>query len=258
MAGTALRRRLDSPGPSPGRSPWRTARLVDAVSETASARTLRFEVDDWAGHLAGQHVDVRLTAPDGYTAQRSYSIAAPANGSVVELTVQLMVDGEVSPFLVNELAIGDDLELRGPLGGWFVWRPEQPEPALLVAGGSGVAPLMAMVRARRQARRHTPFRLLYSVRTPADVFYAAELQRAPDAAEQLTLLYTRAAPEGTARPAHRIAAADLDSYGFPASETPTCYVCGPTPFVEIVADLLVAAGHDPAHIRTERFGATGG
>jgi ferredoxin-NADP reductase len=235
---------------------WRTAKLVETRDETATARTLRLAVPDWPGHLPGQHVDVRLTAEDGYSAQRSYSISAPADGEFVELTVQLMTDGEVSPFLVQELQPGEEIELRGPLGGWFVWRSGQPEPVLLVAGGSGVAPLMAMLRTRRRTGSRAPMRLLYSVRTPADVYYADELHT-PDGVD-VAVLYTRAAPDGEARAPHRIDVDDLTAHAWPAADRPTCYVCGPTPFVETVADLLVRAGHDPAHIRTERFGASGG
>jgi ferredoxin-NADP reductase len=230
--------------------------LIDAAPETATARTLRFRVPDWPGHLPGQHVDIRLTADDGYTAQRSYSLSAPADGEIIEMTVQLMTDGEVSPYLVSDISTGDTVEARGPLGGWFVWSPTQPEPVLLIGGGSGIAPLMAMARARRTSGSGGPFRLLYSVRTPADVFYAGELGDFGDV--QVSLLYTRAAPEGADRPAHRIDAADLAAHGWPASAQPTCYVCGPTPFVEAIANQLVEAGHDPARIRTERFGASGG
>ena len=249
MVGTALRRRLGTP--------WRAARVVHVHPETRSARTLRLAVDGWPGHLPGQHVDVRLTAADGYSAQRSYSLSAPADGDVVEMSVQRVVDGEVSPFLVDEIEVGDALEVRGPLGGWFVWRPEQPEPVLLVGGGSGVAPLMAMLRARAgESGASAPFRLIYSARTADDVYYADEL-RATSAAE-VAVLYTRRAPEGTSRAAHRIDAADLAMHGWPAESQPTSYVCGPTPFVEAVATLLIDAGHDPARIRTERFGASGG
>jgi len=249
MAGTALRRRLGTP--------WRAARVVHVHAETPSARTLRLAVDSWPGHLPGQHVDVRLTAADGYSAQRSYSLSAPADGDVVEMSVQRVVDGEVSPFLVDEIDVGDELEVRGPLGGWFVWRPDQPEPVLLVGGGSGVAPLMAMLRARAaEPGTSAPFRLIYSARTADDVYYADEL-RTTSAAE-VAVLYTRSAPEGTTRAAHRIDAHDLATHGWPAESQPTSYVCGPTPFVEAVAMLLIDAGHDPARIRTERFGASGG
>ncbi len=239
MAGTTLRRRLGHRR--------RTARLVETRDETATARTLRFAVPDWPGHLAGQHVDLRLTAEDGYTAQRSYSLSAPADGEFIEVTVQLVPGGEVSPYLVRDIEVGDVVEVLGPLGGWFVWRPEQPEPVLLIGGGSGVAPLMAMIRAR------PAFRLLYSVRTPADVCFADEL-----GGPETAVLYTREAPGGVERVPHRIDAADLKAYGLPADEAPTCYVCGPTPFVETVTGLLVDAGHDPGRVRAERFGASGG
>jgi ferredoxin-NADP reductase len=167
-----------------------------------------------------------------------------------------MINGEVSPYLVDEMQIGDALEVRGPLGGWFVWRAEQPEPVLLVGGGSGVAPLMAMLRARVRAAGGAPFRLLYSARTPSDVYYADELRHTADAG--VAVLYTRSAPEGSARAPHRIDAADLAAYSWSATKQPTCYVCGPTPFVEAVAVLLLDAGHDAERVRTERFGAAGG
>jgi ferredoxin-NADP reductase len=239
---------------------WLPARLADRVSETPSASTLVFEVENWPGHLAGQHVDVRLTAADGYRAQRSYSLAAPADGDRIAVTVQVVADGEVSPFLAEDLQVGDEIEVRGPLGGWFVWRPEQDEPVLLVGGGSGVVPLMAMVRARAAAASRAPFRLVYSVRTETDVYYAAELRRRvrDDQGLDVTVLYTRTAPEGVTRRPRRLDATDLATHGWPADLEPRCYVCGSTPFVEAVADLLVAAGHDPARIHTERYGDTGG
>jgi ferredoxin-NADP reductase len=225
--------------------------------ESRSARTLRLTVDGWTAHLPGQHIDIRLTAEDGYTAQRSYSLSAPVDGDLVEITVQRVPDGEVSPFLVDEISIGDALEVRGPLGGWFVWRPEQPEPVLLVGGGSGVAPLAAMLRARARENVGGPFRLIYSVRAPDDAYFADELATKSDAVD-VAVLYTRAAPVGSSRPAHRIDAADLAAHGWSAESQPTSYVCGPTPFVEAVAMQLIEAGHDPARIRTERFGASGG
>jgi ferredoxin-NADP reductase len=235
---------------------WSPARLVERVAETPTAASLVFDVDRWPGHLAGQHLDVRLTADDGYTAQRSYSLAAPADGRRVAITVQALTGGEVSPFLVDDLRLGDELELRGPLGGWFVWRPELPEPVLLVGGGSGVVPLMAMVRARAAAASPAPFRLIYSVRTEGEVYYRDELRQRvrDDAGLDVTMLYTRAAPEGAKRPAGRIGAKDLTEFGWPATLGPSCYVCGSTPFVEAVADLLVAAGHDASRIHTERYG----
>ncbi|TYK49539.1 ferredoxin reductase [Actinomadura decatromicini] len=245
----------------PGRLAWRVARLAEARRETETARTLVFDVPDWPGQTAGQHVDLRLTADDGYTAQRSYSLSAPDR---VELTVQRIADGEVSPYLTDVIGLGDPVELRGPVGGWFVWRPgteragfvwgDDPphppvRPVLLVAGGSGIAPLMAMIRARRRSGDGTPFTLLYSVRTPSDVYFADELRR-PDDGLNVALLYTREAPDGWPRPPGRLAPADLARVGLDSD----CFVCGPTGFVEAAADLLVARGHDPRRIKTERFG----
>lgn len=238
---------------------WSPARLVDRVVETPTATTLVLDVPGWPGHIAGQHVDVRLTAEDGYRAQRSYSLAAPADGSHIALTVQVLTDGEVSPFLAQELAVGDELEARGPLGGWFVWRPEQTEPVLLVGGGSGVVPLVAMVRARAAAGSRAPFRLLYSVRSEVDVYYRDELHRRvrEDRGLDVAVLYTRIAPAGDRRPARRIDSVDIRELGWPPEFEPRCYACGSTPFVEAAANLLVAAGHDPMQIRTERYGGTG-
>ena len=243
-----------------GRLTWRAATLVDARWETPSARTLVFDVPDWPGHLPGQHVDIRLTAEDGYSAQRSYSIASawPQPEGRVELTVQRLDDGEVSPYLTDAVAVGDQVELRGPVGGWFVWRSKVPAPVLLVAGGSGVVPLMAMVRARAQAGTRQPFRLIYSARTPADVLYADELRRRvrDDGGLDVHHVYTRKTPEGWPAPPKRIDVAALNTYGWPPDFAPDCFVCGPTTFVETAADILVALGHDPRRIRTERFGGT--
>jgi ferredoxin-NADP reductase len=226
------------------------------------------DVPGWPGHLAGQHVDVRLTAPDGYSTERSYSIAsAPPDGGsgppVVELTVQRLEDGEVSPYLTQTLAVGYPLELRGPVGGWFVWNPDGSagaRPVLLVAGGSGVVPLMAMIRERAAAGSHAPFKLIYSVRDPGAVLYAGELaqrERAGDGLE-VRYVYTRTAPPGSAEPTGRISATTLASAGWPPEDSPAVFVCGPTGFVEAVADLLVRAGHGAGAIKTERFGPSGG
>jgi ferredoxin-NADP reductase len=236
---------------------WRVARLVAFRDENATARTLVFGVAGWPGHLAGQHVDVRLTAEDGYSTQRSYSIASATDSERIELTVQRVADGEVSPYLTQVMEVGDQLELRGPVGGWFVWRPADTGPVLLVAGGSGIVPLMAMVRARRTAHSRAPFRLVYSVRDPDSRLYQPEL-RVADPGVDITYAYTRSAPEGFGRPPGRISPTDLSSAGWPPVFEPTCYVCGPTGFVEAAADLLVGLGHDPRRIRTERFGPTGG
>lgn len=245
------------PGRLGERLRWQAARLTERRPEARHAHTLVFEVPGWPGHLAGQHVDVRLTAEDGYSTQRSYSLASAPDGERVELTVQRVDDGEVSSYLADELAPGDLVELRGPVGGWFVWRPEQKEPVLLVAGGSGLVPLMAMIRARRAAGSRTPFRLLYSLRSPEDRLFPAELDRA-DPGLDTAYVYTRAAPRSSRRPAGRITAADLARDGWPPDFEPTVYVCGPTGFVETAANLLVGLGHDPARVRTERFGPSGG
>jgi ferredoxin-NADP reductase len=246
------------PGGLKLRRAWRPAELVERRPETESASTLVLEVSGWPGHLAGQHVDVRLTAPDGYQAARSYSLAAPTNGDRIEITVQRVTDGEVSSYLADDARSGDLVEVRGPVGGWFVWKPEDRAPVLLVAGGSGVVPLMAMIRSRDGASP-TPFRLIYSVRAPEDRIYDHELRRraTEDDGLEVTFLYTRTVPDGETRSVGRITAEDLVAYGWPADVEPTCYVCGPTAFVETVSDLLVGLGHDPTMIRTERFGPSG-
>ena len=237
MARAAVSRRLT----------WRLARLVETRDETPSARTLVLDVPDWPGHLAGQHVDVRLTAPDGYSTQRSYSIGNAVDGNRVELTIQRIDDGEVSPYLNGVFAPSDQVEIRGPVGGWFVWRPTDPAPALLVAGGSGIVPLMAMIRARASAGTRQPFRLVYSVRTPEDVIYRDELRRRVLELD-VAYVYTRMEPR------RRVGVADLNTHGWPPDFEPACFVCGPTGFVEAAADILVALGHAPARVRTERFG----
>ena len=247
MAGAAVQRRLS----------WQVARVVELVDETPRVRSLVFDVPGWTGHLAGQHIDVRLTADDRYQAQRSYSIASAPDGERVELTVERIDDGEVSPYLVDVLEVGDVIELRGPVGGWFVWRPdEQKEPVLLVAGGSGLVPLMAMIRTRRALAGRVPFRLVYSLRSPRSQLFVPDL-RTQDPGLDKTFLYSRSAPEGWPRPPARITANDLSAGGWPPDFEPACYVCGSTGFVETAAGLLVALGHDPRRIRTERFGPVG-
>jgi len=239
---------------------WRVGTVVALHDETATARTITLEVPDWPGHFAGQHVDVRLTAGDGYFAVRSYSIAsAPNSERHVEITVERLPNGEVSPYLTQELAVGDRLELRGPIGGWFVWRTQQTEPIQLIAGGSGIVPLMAMIRSRASTDSAAPFRLLYSVREPGAVFYRDDLQALSDQDHSLglTYAYTRVAPKDWPRPAGRIDAALIANTTWPSKLVPTCYVCGPTSFVESASRLLTASGNDPDKIRTERFGPTG-
>lgn len=243
-----------------GRLAWYLATVVERHDESATARTLVLNVPRWPGHDAGQHVDVRLRAPDDYTAVRSYSIANAAQGERVELTVEQVPDGEVSPYLAYTISPGDPLEIRGPLGGWFVWRPVSLEPVQLAAGGSGIVPLMAMIRTRAQAQLPAPFRLLYSVRSAEATMYAAELQRraGEDEGFAVSYAYTRVTPPGWPQPAQRIDAAVLAKTAFDANAKPACYVCGPTPFVETVAGLLTAAGYDSSRIKTERFGPSGG
>src|SRR3954451_19178887 len=220
---------------------WRVGTVVALHDETATARTITLQVADWPGHIAGQHVDVRLTASDGYSAARSYSIAsAPNVEGRVELTVERLADGDVSPYLTQELAVGDRLELRGPIGGWFVWRQCQTEPIQLIAGGSGIVPLMAMIRSRASAQRTAPFRLLYSVREPGAVYYRDELQAISDRVDSvsLTYAYTRATPGGWPRPPGRIDASLIAERTWSSKLIPTSYVCGPTSFVESTAALL--------------------
>jgi ferredoxin-NADP reductase len=239
---------------------WRVGTVIALHDETATARTITLEVPDWTGHVAGQHVDVRLTAPDGYAAVRSYSIAsAPNSERRVQITVERLVNGEVSPYLTQEVIVGDRLELRGPIGGWFVWSTQQTEPVQLVAGGSGIVPLMAMIRSRASAGSTVPFRLLYSVREPGAVFYRDELRTlsAEHRPVIVTYAYTRSVPKDWPRPPGRIDAALITDTTWPADLGPACYICGPTPFVETVANLLTASGNDGDKIRTERFGPTG-
>jgi len=239
---------------------WRTAKVLGLHDETATARTLMLSVRDWPGHVAGQHVDVRLTAPDGYSAVRSYSIAsAPSTAGRIEITVERLPNGEVSPYLTQQVMVDDELEVRGPIGGWFVWRPEQTGPIQLVAGGSGIVPLMAMIRSRVSTGSTAPFRLLYSVREPGAIFYRDELRSLSDQRDLLivTYAYTRVTPKDWPRPAGRIDPELIENDTWPSHLRPSSHVCGPTSFVEYATDLLIAAGHDRSRIRTERFGATG-
>lgn len=240
---------------------WRVGTVVALHDETSTARTITLEAPDWPGHVAGQHVDVRLTASDGYSAVRSYSIAsAPNPEKRVEITVERLPDGEVSPYLTQELAVGDRLELRGPIGGWFVWRAEQIEPIQLIAGGSGMVPLMAMIRSRAASGSTAPFRLLYSVREPRGILYRDELEKqsTKDRALMLAYAYTRVVPKDWLRPPGRIDAALVAEATWPSKLEPTCYVCGATPFVETAAGFLSACGNRSDKIKTERFGPTGG
>jgi ferredoxin-NADP reductase len=236
---------------------WRAATVAGVRRETPTASTVVLHVPGWPGHEAGQHLDLRLTAEDGYTATRSYSIASVADGESVEITVERLSDGEVSPYL-TEVTGGEQVEVRGPVGGWFVWRPEQKEPVLLVGGGSGVVPLMTVVRRHRETGSQAPLRLLYSVRDPASILYRDELAGLERAGVDVRYVFTRRVPQGWPRPPGRLDAAVLAAAAFTPDLEPTTYVCGPTRFVEDVANLLVAAGQDPRRVRTERFGPSGG
>jgi ferredoxin-NADP reductase len=217
-------------------------------------------VPDWRGHLAGQHVDVRLTADDGYQAQRSYSIASAPDDARVAITVERLEDGEVSPYLVGEVRVGDEVELRGPIGGYFVWKAGDLRPLLLVAGGSGIVPLMAMIRHRAATGAKAPARLLYSSRTFEDIIYKDELARLAAARDGLEVAHTltRSQPAGWEGYRRRIDREMVREVAWPAAQTPAAFVCGPTAFVETAADLLVGSGYQPAWVKTERFGATGG
>jgi ferredoxin-NADP reductase len=229
------------------------------VEETPHARTLVLDVPGFPRHRAGQHVDVRLTADDGYQAQRSYSIASAPELDALELTVELVEDGEVSAYLVDELRPGDTFELRGPIGGHFTWSVTDGGPLLLVGGGSGLAPLMSMMRHRAARGSELPAALLASARSPEDALYREELEDlGAGAGLRIEWTFTRSAPPGWTGYARRVDAAMLAEVAPPAGEHPRTFVCGPTPFVEHVADLLVAGGHDPRAVHAERFGPTGG
>jgi ferredoxin-NADP reductase len=246
MERTALRRRLS----------WQAATVTSVIRETAAVRTVELDAPDWAGHRAGQHLDVRLTADDGYIAERSYSIAS-APGEPAAITVERLEDGEVSPYLTEELRAGDKLELRGPIGGYFVWEPGDGGPLTLLAGGSGVVPLRSILRHRGRTGSAVPARLLYSARTLPDVIYRAELDQDHDGAEVIYTL-TRDQPPGWTGHTGRVDAALLAQVAWPATASPLAFICGPTSFVETAAAGLVGLGYQPERVKTERFGATGG
>jgi ferredoxin-NADP reductase len=243
-----------------GRLNWLVGQLAEIRQETATARTLVLDVPGWTGHLPGQHVDIRLTAEDGYSTERSYSIASAPDGSRVELTVERLEDGEVSPYLTEVLSPGDPLELRGPIGGYFAWHPADVSPVLLIGGGSGAAPLMAMARTRIASGSTAVMRLVYSTRSPATLLYAAEVQSLAARDDGLTadVIYTRAAPPSRNGPVGRLGASRLKELAEPLGTGVQCFVCGPTGFVEVIATLLVGLGLGPRQIRTERFGPSGG
>jgi ferredoxin-NADP reductase len=239
---------------------WQLAEVREIVVETYRVKSLLLHVTNWQGHLPGQHLDIRLTAEDGYQAQRSYSIASPPEDELLTLTVEQVDNGEVSPYLVGDLRTGDQFELRGPIGGHFVWTVATRGPLCLIAGGSGIAPLMAMLRHRARRKVRAPALLLYSSRSLEDVIYREELEamarRDPDLRVVNTL--TRRQPEGWSGHRGRIDKALLAEVSFPPEQNPKIFICGPTPFVEDVSRLLVELGHHPLTIKTERFGPSGG
>ena len=246
MAGTAVRGRLS----------WQLASVDEVVEETPRVRTIVLDVPDWPGHRAGQHLDIRLTAEDGYRAEREYSIAS-APGEPVAITVERLDDGELSPYLTEELRVGDRIEVRGPIGGYFVWGPEDGGPLMLVAGGSGIVPLRSMLRHRERSGVDVPVRLLYSSRSLEDVIYRAELDEPRDGVEIIHTL-TRKQPPDWMGYSRRVDAELLSEVGWPTDQSPQTFVCGPTSFVETVAAGLVQLGYRPERVKTERFGATGG
>jgi ferredoxin-NADP reductase len=244
----------------PLRLSWRLAEVVEVVPETPRTKSLVLDVPDWEGHKAGQHVDVRLTAPDGYQAQRSYSIASAPEDERLVLTVDRLDDGEVSPYLTDVLMVGDKLEFRGPIGGYFTWEAKDGGPLLLVGGGSGVVPLMAMIRHRAAVGSEVPTRLLYSSRSYEEIIYHKELENLAARDGSLVVIHTltRFRPEGWSGYDRRIDAQMLEEVAWPPDESPLAFVCGPTPLVEAVGSALVGLGHGPVRVKTERFGATGG
>lgn len=238
----------------PRRLAWQQARVTGVIDETPHCKSLTLELADWQGHRAGQHVDIRLTAEDGYQVERSYSIASAPNDPQLMLTVERIDDGEVSPYLTDVLEPGDELEIRGPIGGYFVWEEALGGPLFMVAGGSGIVPLRAMLRHWEAGDQAIPARLLYSSRSLADVIYRRELEQTP---ADVHLALTREWPEDWQGHRGRVDAELLAELAWPVAQRPQIYVCGPTAFVEVVAQALVDAGHEPARIRTERFGPTG-
>jgi ferredoxin-NADP reductase len=252
----------EPPAATASRLDWHVASVTDVRRETARTCSIVLDVPQSPGHRAGQHVDVRLVADDGYQAQRSYSIASPPEDASLVLTVERIDDGEVSPYLCDVLQAHDGLELRGPIGGYFVWDIAEGGPLLLVAGGSGIVPLAAMLRHRAHAaasvRASVPAHLLYSARTWDDIIYRDDLEQLANISDvTVAFTITREAPSDWRGYRRRIDRAMLEEIGWPPSATPRAYVCGPTPLVESVATLLVEIGHDPARVRTERFGPTG-
>ena len=248
------------PASPPRRLDWQFAQVRDVVVETRRVKSLMLQPASWPGHLPGQHVDIRLTAEDGYQAQRSYSIASPPEDELLALTVEQVKDGEVSPYLLDELRVGDELELRGPIGGYFVWTGAASKPVYLLAGGTGITPLMSMLRHRDRRPIRAPALLIYSARSWEEIVYRDELEAMIQRDSSFRLVYalTRQQPEEWTGHRGRINKGLLSANWFPPAHNPTIYVCGPTTFVETAAGLLVELGFDPLSIKTERFGPSGG
>jgi ferredoxin-NADP reductase len=270
VEGGAVLVTVPAPTPTPDAGPvrrrpsWHPATVAEVAPETPRSRRIVLEVPTWPGNDPGQHVDLRLTAEDGYQATRSYSLASSGAGTRLTLAVDRVDDGEVSPFLVDDIAVGDAVDVHGPLGDWFVWRPdpaaEHSRPVQLIAGGSGIVPLVPMVEAHRAAADPAPFRLLYAIRTPEDVYFRRELDAAVAATDtapfHLDVVHSRRAPEGATTPAGRLTRATLAAVVFPPEAGALVYVCGSTPFVEQVLTWLGELGHDTRDVRAERFGGT--
>lgn len=239
---------------------WSEAEVISHAPETETSSTIGLRADGFNGNLAGQHIDIRLTADDGYTAVRSYSLATAGMDGTMQITVDELTHGEVSPYLVRGLAVGDRLEIRGPVGGWFVWPPTDTNPVQLIAGGSGIVPLMSMIRAHEASDNPSQFRLLYSVKSPAAGFYRKELETLNQRSSKFIVdyVYTRQAPPGWPTPPERLTAESLLARILPPGAAPNIFVCGQTAFVDAVADWLLNAGYPAASIKTERFGGPGG
>jgi ferredoxin-NADP reductase len=249
-----------NPASPPKRLEWQFAKVRDVLVETRRVKSLLLQPASWSRHLPGQHVDIRLTAEDGYHAQRSYSIASPPEDELLALTVERVRDGEVSAYLLDELRVGDQLELRGPIGGYFVWTGAAREPVYLLAGGTGITPLMSMLRHRHGLLSRPPALLIYSARSWEDIVYRDELEAMMRHDSSLRIVYalTRQQPKDWTGHRGRINKGLLSANWFPPAHNPTIYVCGPTTFVETAASLLVELGFDPRSIKTERFGPSGG
>ncbi len=239
---------------------WQVTEVRDVIAETPHVRSLFLHVPDWGGHRPGQHIDLRLTAEDGYQAERSYSIASPPEDALLSITVELVGNGDVSPYLVEDVRVGDRFELRGPIGGYFVWTAAMGGPLCLIAGGSGIAPLMAMLRHKQKLNARVPTLLLYSSRAPEDIIYRTELEAMARHDPDLRIIHTltRSQPPDWTGRRGRIDKALLAEAAFPPAQNPQIFVCGPTPFVEDVSQFLVELGHPPSSVKTERFGPSGG